>query len=62
MREMSKELLKFCDFEIQQREFHSSKSSIAIDDPNIKKILLSHAFGYGKSNNKFFIGYKDNKK
>ena len=59
---MSKEILKFCDFEIQQREFHYSKKSIAIDDANIKKILLSHAFGYGKSNNKFFIGYKDNKK
>ena len=51
---MSKELLKFGDAEIEKREFHSSKNSIAIYDVNIKKILLSHAFGYGKNNESSF--------
>ena len=36
---MSINFLKFSDTEIKKRKFHSSKSSVAMDDADISKIL-----------------------
>ena len=43
---MSKQFLKFCDIEIEEQKFHSSKCAVDIDDVNIKEILVSDAFAY----------------
>ena len=62
---MSKEYLNLNDIEIAERKFHSSKSSIALNDVDFHKTLISEKFGNAKNERKlkkYFIGYKNNKK
>lgn len=65
---MSKEYLNLNDIEIAERMFHSSKSSIALNDVDFHKTLISEKFGNAKNERKlknyfkYFIGYKNNEK
>lgn len=54
---MGKNFIKFCDIETEKQSFHASKSSISIEDTNIKQIILSDEFLYTKEGSKYFVGY-----
>lgn len=46
---MSKEYLNLNDIEFAERKFHSSKSSIALNDVDFHKTLISEKFGNAKN-------------
>ena len=56
---MSKETLKFDNVEINRKEFHNSKQSIALDLVNVNEILISDKFKHSDTGFKYFIGYRD---
>ena len=55
-------MIKFDDTEIEEYEFHQYKSPISIKYIDIKKIVVSNEFSFGKQDFKYFIGYKDSEK
>ena len=56
---MSKETWKFDNVEINRKEFHTSKQSIALDLVNVNEILISDKFKHSDTGFKYFIGYRD---
>ena len=54
--------MKFDNTGIEEYEFHQHKSSISINNVDIDVIVVSYKLTFGKQHNKYFIGYKDNKK
>ena len=59
---MDKKMINFDDTEIKKYKFHQNKSPISINDKDIKKIVVSNKFPFGKSDFRYFIYYIDNKK
>ena len=59
---MDKKIIKFDNTETEKYKFQQHKSPISIDNIDIKKIVVSNKFSFGKKNFKYFIGYKDAKK
>ena len=47
-----KEILTFCDIEIEKSKFYRSKKDVDID-----KVLVSNKTSSGEKNYKYFIGY-----
>lgn len=66
MKKMATEILKSVDVKIEKKkEFHCSKMVIDVNNLDVKKLLVSDKFAYGKNketNVKYFIGYKKLKK
>ena len=66
MKKMAMEILKSVDVKIEKKkEFHCSKMVINVNNLDVKKLLVSDKFAYGKNketNVKYFIGYKKLKK
>lgn len=66
MKKMAMEILKSVDVKIEKKkEFHCSKMVIDVNNLDVKKLLVSDKFAYGKNketNVKYFIGYKKLKK
>ena len=64
-REMIKQFLKLgCD-EIEKKKFHYSKNPVAIGNVDVNIIITFDVSAYDKNKKtdaKFFIGYKDDKK
>ena len=56
---MSESTLKFGDDEVNKKEFHASKQSIALYLVDIDKIIISDKFKHSDIGSKYFIGYKD---
>ena len=55
MDKKNTKLIKFGDTEIEKHKFHQHKSTILINNIDIK-------VSFGKKGFKYFIGYKDEKK
>ena len=56
---MSKKTLKFDNVEVNKKEFHASKQSIALNLVNVNQILICDKFKHSDSGIKYFIGYRD---
>ena len=56
---MSEKKLKFGDVEVNKKEFHASKQSVALNLVDIDKIVISAKFKHSDEGSKYFIGYKD---
>ena len=54
---LDKKLIKFDDTEIEEYKFHQIRSPILINDIDIKNIVVSNKFLFGKQDFKYFIGY-----
>ena len=52
-----KKTLKFDNVEVDKKEFHTSKQTIAL--VNVDQILVSDKFKHSDTSFKFFIGYND---
>ena len=59
---MDKKIITFGDIEIEKQKFHSRKSSLSINNVDIKKILVSSEASFVKKGFKYFIRYKNNEK
>ena len=55
---MGKEIIMYCDIEIEKYKFHQLKSPISINDADITKIIVPIKVPLGKNGFKYFIGYK----
>ena len=66
MKKMATEIWKSVDVKIEKKkEFHCSKMVIYVNNLDVKKLLVSDKFAYGKNketNVKYFIRYKKLKK
>lgn len=64
IREMVKQFLKFSGDETEKQKFHFPKNRITIDDVEINKMIISDAphMTKIKTDAKFFIKYKDDKR
>ena len=54
------QFLKLGDVEISKMEFYCSKKVIVLNNVDVKKVLVSNEFAYGKNketNAKYFIRY-----
>ena len=56
---MSKKTLKFGNVEVNKKEFHTSKQSIALNLVNVNQIVVSDKVKHSDKSFKYFIGYKD---
>ena len=56
---MKRKTLKFDNVEVNKKEFHVSKSPIALNLVNVNQILISDKFKHYDTGFKYFIGYKD---
>ena len=56
---MIKKSIKFDEAEIKKYKFYQNESPISVKDIDIKKILDSNKFAFGKKGFLYFIGYKD---
>ena len=61
-KNVDKKIIKFDDMEIEEYEFHQSKSPISINDVDLKKVAVSNQLSFGKQDFKYFIGCKDSEK
>ena len=52
---MYKKIIKFDDTEIEEHEFHQSKSPILIKDVDINKTLVSNKLPFGKEDFIYFL-------
>lgn len=52
MKKTDNECLRFGDINIKKKEFHGSKKAMNVSDIDIKKILISCEFVYGKKKKK----------
>ena len=58
---MSKEILTFCNTEIEKNKFYRNKFPIFLKNADIEKVLLSNKVSFGEKNYKYFIvGYLHN--
>ena len=55
---MDEKIINFDDTEIKEYKFYQNKSSIAVNDVNINKIVVFNKLFFGKQDLKYFIGYK----
>ena len=55
---MDKKIIKFDDTEIKEYKFYQNKSSIAVNDVNINKIVVFNELFFGKQDFEHFIDYK----
>ena len=58
---MVTQFFKFGDVKIEKKKFHSSQKANNVNKVDIKKILVSNEFAYGKKEEadaKYFIGYE----
>ena len=56
---MSDKKLKFGDVEVNKKEFHAYKKSIALNLLDIDKIVMSDKFKHSDKGSKYFIGYRN---
>ena len=56
---MSDKKLKFGDVEVNKKEFHAYKQSIALNLLDIDKIVMSDKFKHSDKGSKYFIGYRN---
>ena len=45
---MDKKLIKFCDTEVEEYDFHQYKSPILLNDIDINKIVVFNKFPFAK--------------
>ena len=53
---IDKEIIMYCDTEIENHEFHRDKNPIFLIDVNIDHIITSNRVYFGEKNSKYFIG------
>ena len=54
---MGKEILTFCNIEIEKNKFYCHKTPIILGDVDIEKVLVSKKISFGEKNYKYFSGY-----
>ena len=54
---MGKEILTFCDMEIEKNKFYCYKSPVFLKDVDTEKVLGSKEISSSEKNYKHFIGY-----
>ena len=57
---MSEKTLKFCDVQVNEKEFHTSKKVTALNLVDTNQIVLSDKFKLNDKGSKYFIGCEDN--
>ena len=57
---MSEKTLKFCDVQVNEKEFHTSKKVPALNLIDTNQIVLSDKFKHNDKGSKYFIGCEDN--